>query len=212
MKELTIQQFPELIKHVGAEMKLKSVSLAELDAKTGDGDLGVTVVLIFRAMDKYLGKHGISATFSELFLELSEVVNESAPSTFGTLFSTMLQSVGNGIGDVTVIDGTVFAKALNLAAEGVMKRGKASLGDKTLLDALIPAGIAATDASGKDFGCVATVAATAAQKGAADTENMRATKGRAEYMGERTVGNRDPGAEAIAEILSSISAYCSLST
>ena len=90
-----------------------------------------------------------------------------------------------------------------------MRRGGAKRGDKTLLDALIPAAEAAGNgaADGKNLRETALLAAKAAEAGAAETEKMMAVTGRAGYMGERTVGSRDPGAEVIALTLRAVSDY-----
>ncbi len=211
MNELSKNDFPEIINFLSADMDTKRSMLAELDAKTGDGDLGVTIALIFRCLSRYAKRMDTDNSIGDIFAEMGETVEENAPSTFGTLVSTMLKSISQVTFEKETIDAAYYARMLTVAAEGVSSRGGAKLGDKTLLDALIPAGTAAKASAdeGKDLSETARAAADAAAKGAEETEKMQAVIGRAGYMGERSIGTRDPGAEAIAQILLSFSKFCS---
>ena len=105
--------------------------------------------------------------------------------------------------DVSLVRAEELAQALEAAGEKVMARGGAKPGDKTLLDALVPAAQAARKCAdaGEELSEASRKAAQAAAAGAAATEEMKAVTGRAGYMGERTVGSRDPGAEAISLLL-----------
>ncbi len=208
MKEkLYTSDLKELLARMNAYMEDRRAALAELDSLTGDGDMGVTIALIFRSAVKKARSVDSSSAFAPAFEELSEVIGENAPSTFGTFVSTMLMSMADNCGDMTEIGGAEFAQLLGWAAEGVMKRGGAKLGDKTLLDALIPAGEAAAAAAGKGLCAAAAAAALAAAQGADKTSEMMAKLGRAGYMGERSIGSKDPGAQAIADILASVADY-----
>lgn len=208
MKEtLQIQEFPELLNHLYACMEERRAALAELDSLTGDGDMGVTIALIFRSAVKYGRNIDEDSEFPEVFDELSETIGENAPSTFGTFVATMLKSVADHCGSMTQVGAEEYADILAWSAEGVMKRGGAKLGDKTLLDALIPAGEAAKAAAAEGLAAAAQAAAQAAAEGADRTQSMKATTGRAGYMGERTIGSKDPGAQAVADILGAIASY-----
>lgn len=208
MESMMVSKTTEIVEFLTREMNAAREDLAYLDSLTGDGDMGVTVTLIFRAMKKTAPKLE-GKTSSEIFSELGEQVGETAPSTFGTLFATMLKSFGKAVGDISELDATGFAKGLAAAADGVMERGKAKPGDKTLLDALCPAAAAAavTAATGAGLQQAAKAAAEAAHQGAESTVSMKAVTGRAGYMGERTVGNKDSGAEAIARMFDAFSKY-----
>lgn len=201
------RDLPELIAHMSGDMDAKRAELAELDSYTGDGDMGVTIALIFRSAARYAKSMDCTRSLGAVLGELSEVVGENAPSTFGTFTATMLQSISDYCGERMEIDAAAYAELLDAAASGVMKRGGAKLGDKTLLDALIPAGIAARAAKSSGLPTAAKSAALAAMNGAEKTASLKATKGRAGYMGERSIGSRDPGAQAIAEILASFASY-----
>lgn len=104
------------------------------------------------------------------------------------------------------LDGEGLARALEESAAQVQLRGKAKPGDKTMLDALVPAGIAAREAaeSGGDVVAVAKAAAAAAHEGCEATINMKATIGKAKSLGDRSLGYRDPGAISVTILLDTI--------
>ena len=202
------EQIEEVVAFLSEKMNGFREELAELDSRTGDGDLGVTIALIFRAMSK--SARGLkTASISESFQELGEEVADTAPSTFGTLVACMLEGFGKEAGNAEVLNAELYARGLKAAACGVMKKGKAKPGDKTLLDALCPAAEAAEKALKEqdDLAYVARAAYQAARDGAEKTVEMKAMTGRAGYMGERTIGNKDPGAEAIAKMLGVYAEY-----
>lgn len=202
---LTMSDMPKLISFMSEIMNERRQTLAALDSLTGDGDIGVTIALIFKSSQRFANTVDEDMEFSGFFGELSETVGENAPSTFGTFVATMLQSISCICGNIKEIDAATFASMLRTAAEGVMKRGGAKLGDKTLLDALIPASEAASKAS--TLPEAAALAAMEADKGAENTVALKATVGRAGYMGERSIGNKDPGAVAIAYMLTAINEF-----
>ena len=210
MANIEFSKSVEVINFLTKEMDAAREELAYLDSLTGDGDMGVTVALIFRAMKKTAPRLDGEKS-SVIFAELGEQVGETAPSTFGTLFATMLKSIGQAVGDIDEFDAAMFAKGLAAAAAGVMERGKAKPGDKTLLDALCPAAAAAAvvAATGGSLEQSAKAAAEAAHEGAESTVSMKAITGRAGYMGERTIGNKDSGAEAIAKMFDAFYKYLS---
>lgn len=210
--KITIHDVPEVVGYIQKAMADKISALAELDSLIGDGDMGVTISLVFRACVRYTKSMDMDISFAQLFNDLSEVVGENAPSAFGTFIATMCKSIAVHCGELQEIDAISYGKMLNWAAEGVMKRGGAKQGDKTLLDALIPASDAAlaAGANGDNFATTARIAGEKAVAGAENTINLKATTGRAGYMGERTVGSKDPGAEAIAQILTTFSSYVNM--
>ena len=135
---ITIHDVPEVIGYLQKAMADKTSTLAELDSLIGDGDMGVTISLVFRSCVRYAKSMDTDISIAQLFDDLSEVIGENAPSTFGTFIATMCKSIADHCGDMQKIDAVSYGKMLNWAAEGVMQRGGAKLGDKTLLDALIP--------------------------------------------------------------------------
>jgi dihydroxyacetone kinase len=198
----------DLMTALSADMQGASGELAELDGAMGDGDLGVTVTIAFRAAGK-LAKKGGFAGVGDLLSKCAELIGEEAPSTFGTLLAAMFSGAAETVGDAGEIGAKEFASALKASAEKVVRKGKAARGDKTLLDALIPAAEAAERSvgSGGALAEAASAAALAAREGAEATVAMRSKIGRAGYLGERSVGNMDPGAAAVALMLESVSRF-----
>lgn len=201
-RQLTAQDIPALTEYMAGKMTAQKNALAKLDSLTGDGDMGVTVVLAFKAMTRACKRTG-GMGIGEIFALFSEEVGENAPSTFGTFIAAMLLGMSEALMDVSLVRAEELARALEAAGEKVMARGGAKPGDKTLLDALVPAAQAARKCAdaGEELSEASRKAAQAAAAGAAATEEMKAVTGRAGYMGERTVGSRDPGAEAISLLL-----------
>ena len=211
--QLAVDDISRLVGHISAGMREKSEELARLDSLTGDGDMGVTITLCMRAMAKTASKLD-GCGMAEALELMGEQVGETAPSTFGTLFATMLKSMGRElkIAEADIIDSVTFARILNAAARGVMERGNAKPGEKTMLDALIPAARSAqlTADNGDCLASCAEKAAEAARTGAESTIGMKAVTGRAGYMGERSIGSKDPGAEAIAAMLAAFRSFFEL--
>jgi phosphoenolpyruvate---glycerone phosphotransferase subunit DhaL len=127
----------------------------------------------------------------------------------GPLYGTALMRAGASVGGAVdgATTGTILLDALDAAIGGIQALGKGTPGEKTMLDALVPgvaAGRRASDAGG-DTGAVARSIAEAAEAGAAATIPMLATKGRASYLGERSIGHQDPGATSAALLLRALS-------
>jgi dihydroxyacetone kinase-like protein len=135
--------------------------------------------------------------------------NRKAASTFGALYATMMMrmaKVAKGLDEIGIVE---LAEMLEAATQGVRDRGKAHLGDKTMLDALVPAAAALTTASTAGASLVEglRLAAMAAEQGMRETIDMKAKIGRASWFSERTVGIQDPGATAVAMMIRSLSAF-----
>jgi dihydroxyacetone kinase-like protein len=129
----------------------------------------------------------------------------------GPLYGTFFLRMSTAAGDVESLDGPSFAKALRAGLDGVVARGKAVAGDKTMFDALAPA-CDALDASLAADGSLAEAlqaASAAAEAGRDATTPMLARKGRASYLGERSVGHQDPGATSAALLVGSAAATLS---
>ena len=188
-----------------------TVYFAELDGVVGDGDFGYSLRNGFEVVvsdyDTF-DRSSVGAVLKKVGFVLSGKVGGVSGPIWGTAFLRASQAAG---------DKTEFTEAdviaiLRAAVAGIMHRGGASLGDKTLLDALVPAidtleaGLARPEAA-QDHGVAALQeAADVATRAAEDTKPMLALRGRAAYTGERSIGSVDAGATAIGVILQSISA------
>ena len=168
--------------------------LTKLDSEIGDGDHGNNMNRGFQAALERLDDADPSTpadVLKAVYMALISKVGGAAGPLYGTAFMEASKVLGNKE-EVSVEDA---AEALEAALGGVKKRGKAEVGDKTIVDALQPAVEAAREAAGE--GSVADVfraAATAAEEGAESTVPMTARKGRASYLGARAEGHQDPGA------------------
>ena len=175
--------------------------LVDLDRAIGDGDHGENMDRGFKAAVEALEQTqpgSVAEVLKTVAKTLMSTVGGAAGPLYGTAFLRASKAAGDGN-----LDGAGVAALITGALDGIQARGKATTGEKTMVDAWTPALEAARAAaeSGGDPAAVLEAAATAAEAGAAATEPMRATKGRASYLGERSIGHLDPGAVSTSLIL-----------
>ena len=175
--------------------------LVDLDRAIGDGDHGENMDRGFTAALEALGQ-GQPGSVAEVLKTVARTLMSTVGGAAGPLYGTAFLRASKAAGDGE-LDGAGAAAVIAGALEGIQARGKATTGEKTMVDAWTPALEAARAAaeSGSDAAAVFEAAATAAEAGAAATEPMRATKGRASYLGERSIGHLDPGAVSTSLIL-----------
>lgn len=176
--------------------------LTDLDAAIGDADHGVNMD---RGMTAALGAldEAAPSDMSALCKQVGMTLVKSVGGASGPLYGTFFLRMAGALGADASVDAADFAKALRAAVEGVVQRGRAEAGDKTMFDALAPA-LDALDAaltSGGGLAAALADAALAAEKGRDATESMVARKGRASYLGQRSVGHVDPGATSAAMLI-----------
>jgi dihydroxyacetone kinase-like protein len=174
--------------------------LTDLDSAIGDADHGSNLdrglTAVVAALDAGSPPPGAAGLLKSVGMTMVSTVGGASGPLYGTLFLRMATAAG----DVEVLDGPGFGKALRAGLEGVVARGKAVAGDKTMFDALAP-GCDALDrelAAGAPIGDALAAAAVAADAGRDATTPMLARKGRASYLGERSIGHQDPGATSVA--------------
>ena len=175
--------------------------LVDLDRAIGDGDHGENMDRGFKAAVEALGQ-AEPASVAEVLKTVAKTLMSTVGGAAGPLYGTAFLRASKAAGD-SELDGAGVAAVIAGALDGIQARGKATMGEKTMVDAWTPALEAARVAaeSGSDPVAVLEAAATAAEAGAAATEPMRATKGRASYLGERSIGHLDPGAVSTSLIL-----------
>ena len=178
--------------------------LRRLDSITGDGDLGVTVELASKAMTDYLNNPG-EEDIGKLIMKCGLQINKSSPSTFGTLLASAFMEAGKtvlGRKDIEFQDLVLVGQG---AIDGVKKRGKAEVGDKTMLDSLVPAVEAYKQAVANniDYKVAIEKATEAAKKGMEATKNMKAKYSRASYRPDGGIGVQDAGATATYYLIES---------
>ena len=177
-------------------------ALTDLDAAIGDGDHGANMDRGMRAAIAALDEHR-PATAAALFTKVGMTLISTVGGASGPLFGTLFLRMGASLGEVENISLSEFADALHAGLDGIVARGKAEAGDKTMYDALAPAVIALETAvaDGLDLAAALQLASVAATSGRDATTPMLARKGRASYLGERSVGHQDPGATTIALLM-----------
>ena len=176
-----------------------AATLTELDSAIGDADHGANMR---RGMTAVVAKLDAApdAAPAVLLKTAGMTLVSTVGGASGPLYGTFFLRMATSAGDRAELDAAAVAAALRAGLEGVLARGKAQLGDKTMVDALSPAldALDAALADGADLHDALAAAAAAADKGSDDTVPLVARKGRASYLGERSAGHRDPGATSTA--------------
>ncbi len=203
----TAQQQVELVVRTIAETAVENEKyFGDLDAVVGDGDFGYSLA---RGFEKLLeGWDDLDRSDPGTFLKKAGmVISSRIGGTSGPIWGTAFMRAGMTTGGTAELGGEQVVAMLRAAAEGIKARGQSDVGDKTLLDALVPL----TDRleqelrSGADGGTALAAAAETAQKAAEATTEMVARRGRAAYTGERSRGSVDAGAMAVAVITDRVS-------
>jgi dihydroxyacetone kinase-like protein len=193
----------------GAEDDIKAQSdyLTQLDAAIGDGDHGINMSRGFDAVGKALAGQGDGVAPGQLLIVAGKTLVSTVGGASGPLWGSALRRAGRALGDAETFDGELLAAALDSAVDGVVELGAAARGDKTMIDALAPAVQRLHEGldRGEALATALEAATAAAQAGAEATVPMRARKGRASYLGERSIGHQDPGATSVAIILAALS-------
>jgi dihydroxyacetone kinase-like protein len=177
--------------------------LTQLDAAIGDADHGTNMDRGFTAVVAKLEEAEGGLPPGKLLTTAGGTLVSTVGGASGPLWGTALRRAGRAMGDAETFEGAELALALEAALAGVVELGAAQPGDKTMVDALEPA--VRTLRERLDGGAVAgealTAACEAAEAGMHSTVPLQATKGRASYLGERSIGHQDPGATSTALIL-----------
>ena len=197
------QRLRALLTAVANRLALAEDELRDLDAAIGDGDLGITVRAASKAAIATLAGMARSASPVEIIRCLASAIASANPSTFGALVA------GGMIAGAKAIDGTnelgrneilAFGRA---AAQAIGTKGRSAVGDKTILDALVPS-LDALEAAAPDNSSALDLMIGAAKRGIDETKALPSKRGRAAWMGDRTKEHSDPGATAYLRFLEAI--------
>ena len=196
-----------ILKNIIAAIEENAQFLTDLDAAIGDNDHGINMARGFKKVDADLpGLEGkdIGAILKKVGMDLVSTVGGSSGPLYGTAFMKAGAKAA-GKNEISLED---FIVMMDEAIGGVQLRGKAVKGEKTMLDAMIPAqeAMKAAAAGGADAAAVLQAGVKAAEEGVEYTKTIIATKGRASYLGERSIGHQDPGATSFTVILQAIAA------
>lgn len=202
MSSLDTKQMAAIVEGMAKKIEAEKEYLTELDNEIGDGDHGINLARGFEAVEKKLPSLAggdIGALLKGVGMQLVSTVGGAS----GPLYGTAFMKAGLACKGLTEIDGPAFVKAMEAAVDGIKMRGKATEGEKTMLDALCPALKVLQDdvTAGKSLKEALQDAAQAAEKGVEYTKTIIATKGRASYLGERSLGHQDPGATSSLYLL-----------
>lgn len=169
--------------------------LTALDSPIGDADHGSNLRRGFNAVAAVVEKEAPDTPGGVLVLAGRTLISTVGGAS-GPLYGTLLRRTGKALGEMSEVSAEEFTDALRTGVDAVMALGGAAPGDKTMIDALVPA----VDALGDSF----AAARTAAEQGALATTPLRARKGRASYLGERSIGHQDPGATSAALLIAAL--------
>jgi dihydroxyacetone kinase-like protein len=202
---ITLRQIVDWIKQLDAVYSGQKDFLSKLDSAIGDGDHGVNMARGFNAAVGAIDAAppvDAGGAFKTVSTSLIKTVGGASGPLYGTLF---LRCVPVFAGK-TEIDLDTWTAALEKGVQGIEQLGKAQKGDKTMLDAWFPALDALKSAKGGGIKEALKAAADAAEEGAKATIPLQAKKGRASYLGERSIGHEDPGAASTALLLQTAAA------
>ena len=204
MTEITTADLVAMFDAIGAEIEARKDHLSALDGAIGDADHGVTMALGFRAV------HEALLSLDPAAIDPASVLNSAAKAflnavgaSSGPLYATAFMRAAASVKGQRSLDRDGAAGLVVAMAKGIQDRGKASRGDKTMMDAWLPAAeaIEAARAAGKDLDACFEAAVAAAEAGAEATRTMVASKGRAARLGERSLGHVDPGAASAVIVI-----------
>ena len=192
----------DILQAMAKKMESEKDYLTELDNEIADGDHGINLARGFAAVEEKLpslaGKD-IGTILKTAGMQLVSKVGGASGALYGTFF----MKAGMAAKGLDTLDGAALVKVLGAGVEGIKSRGKATTGEKTMLDAWVPA-LEAVDAgltSGQSLADALGDAVGAAEEGVEYTKTIIATKGRASYIGERSLGHQDPGATSTLYML-----------
>jgi len=190
-----------IVREIAAVIVENKAYLSEIDGKIGDGDHGVNMAKGFGRAAERLDPEG---TLNDGMQALSDVLMSEIGGSMGPLYGMMFSDMADSVEGAATIDAPTFATMLRAGLDGVQDIGSAKVGDKTLMDALVPA-VDAFDAAlagGKDFAGALADMTAAAETGRDSTVDMVAKLGRSARLGERSRGVLDAGATSCCMILS----------
>ena len=207
-KEITQAELADVLKQVAEDMIAAEGEFQVLDAALGDGDLGVTVKMGFQAIWEVCQKSDQTQTsnIGNFLSATGKAFMNANASTMGALMGTAWLQAGKVAAlkkTITLGDAVTMCRA---AAEGIQRRGKAQLGDKTILDAIFPAcdALAKAAQDGKSCAEAFALAAESAERAVADTAPLQSQVSRASWLQERSKGLPDPGASLGAQLFRSL--------
>lgn len=205
---LTVSELTDMILAIGDVIEQNKAFLTELDSAIGDADHGINMAKGFHAVSEKLPSL-VTSDAGTLLKTVGMTLVSTVGGASGPLYGTAFMRAGMEIGNKKELVTDDLRQGLAAALEGIKQRGRAEPGDKTIIDALQPA-LEALDkalAAGANTAEALEASVSAAQKGVKYTKSIIARKGRASYLGERSLGHQDPGATSSYLILRSMQEF-----
>lgn len=192
-----------MFQRISVDIDAEKDRLSDLDGAIGDADHGITMSLGFAAVTSALGRLDPEATPSDLFKAAASAFLDAVGASTGPLYATAFRRAAQAVRSHEALSVSAQAEIVEAMTMGIRERGKGQRGDKTMLDAWIPAAEAAAEARerGEEASVMWANIVAAAEAGAKATRSMVAARGRAARLGERSLGHVDPGAASTVIIL-----------
>ena len=210
MDKITFEQLPELFESVAAIFTEKRDELCDMDARMGDGDLGLTMHKGYTALPNLIRENAEPGDIGKTLMKAGMKMSSVVPSTMGTLMSSGVMEGGKALKGKSEISPADLATYLTAFAAGIQKRGKCELGDRTILDA-VDAGAkkaaAAVEAGASDLETVINAAVEGATEGVEATKNMTPKFGKAAVFAAKAIGTPDQGAVAGRYMIIGLQSY-----
>jgi dihydroxyacetone kinase-like protein len=202
---VTKEQIVKWLQAIGHVMEANKEFLTQLDAAIGDADHGINMERGFKKVNSQLSAV-VDKDIGSILKSTGMALISSVGGASGPLYGTLFLRAGTAASGKHELNTTELASVLKAGLLGVIERGKAQVGDKTMVDALTPAVEAFEQAVEDSVGIAEALGrtVTAAEQGMKDTIPLIARKGRASYLGERSIGHQDPGATSTYLILKAL--------
>jgi len=201
-KELKTNEFIKIILAICDNIEKEKDYLSELDRAIGDGDHGVTMSIGWSAVKEKITTLDDNLTFDKICMLIASSFLSAVGASAGPLYATALMRGGAKLKDLSVINSSQLSEFFDAAANGIQDRGKANLGDKTMLDVWLPTAKKIKDISNNtdDIIEILEKGLFTANESMLSTKEMLSKKGRSSKLGERSRGHIDPGAASSALI------------
>lgn len=206
MKQLTVQDTQNMLLYVSDKLIASKDMLCEIDGKIGDGDHGFGIERGFKAVKEIIMKNTYP-TINDLYKEAGMALIQSMGGASGIIFSQMFLGA-NTIPEKSSLDTETLALMMREGLEKVKNKGKAKLGDKTMVDALEPAVLALEKEKGNSLVIALEEATLSSKQGVENTKQYPAKFGRAKFVFERSIGQQDAGATTVSLIFEAMYNFC----
>lgn len=205
MNTVNLQDIKRIVELMADVIIENEIPFCELDSAAGDGDFGMSVAKGFKVL-KAEWKDLDNSDIGAFLKSCGMIITEHCGGASGPIWGSAFRAAGKSADGKAELNLSEFAALMQSAVDGIQKRGGAKLGDKTLLDALIPTteALKVSAASAHSFKEAFALGAKAAREGAEKTKEYAANKGRASYVGDRSVSFPDAGAMALGIIFTII--------